>query len=333
MTTTPLGTTATTALRGSVPLWVLTALVVTTAAILLPAFRTPTSMSSLLVALAPVVLVAAGQAVVVMLAGIDLSVGAVVGIATVVVVTAGPLGGGWIGVALAVLTGLAIGLANGAGVLAGVHPLIMTLAAGGVVQGIGLLLLRQPGGTVPAGVLTVLTAKVGPVPVTALVALAVLVLVWYASAQTRVGRILAATGYDPATARRIGLPWRRVTMIAYGVSGLLAGLAGLAVVARIYSGDALAGTSFLLDSITAVLIAGVALTGGRGSVLAVLPAAALLAVAGQVITLTGTDTNFQYIIDGLVLVAAMLLYRTGGPPPALLRTLRMLPTFRTGRPE
>lgn len=321
-----LGTTATRALRSGIPLWTLAGLAVVVAAVTLPAFRTSTSLGSLLASLAPVLCVAAGQALVVMFGGVDLSVGAVVGVTTVLVAT----GDGWSGVLLGLMLAAAVGAGNGIGVLSGVNPLIMTLAMAGVVQGIALLILDQPGGTIPDPVLTVLTRQFGTVPVTFLAALVALLLTWYASAQTRFGRTVQAAGYEQATARRIGLPWRRATLLAYGAAGLLAGLGGLAVVARIYSGDALAGNAFVLDSITAVLVGGVALSGGRGSVLTVLPAATLLAVAGQVIVLTGTDTNYQYIINGLVLIVAMLLYRAGGAEPTIMSTLRG--ALRMGRP-
>jgi ribose transport system permease protein len=306
-----LGTTTVAGLRAAVPLSAVTVLAIVVACVALPAFRTPVGVGSLLAGLAPLLFVAVGQALVVLLSGIDLSVGAVAGLTTVLIATSG----GWTGVLLAIAASAVVGAANGVGVVAGVHPLIMTLGTGGVIQGVALLVLPQPGGLVPDSVQGVLTIQFGPVPVMFLAALVALLVVWYVSGQTRFGRVLQASGHDLDTARRTGMPWRRVTVLAYLAAGLLAGCGGLAVVARIYSGDALAGTALVLDSITAVLVGGIVLTGGRGSVLAVLPAAGLLAVAGQVITLTGMDTNLQLVITGLVLIGAMLLHRTGGRRP------------------
>lgn len=310
-------------LRAGWGLWVLTVLVVTGAAVMLPAFRTPTSLTSLMTSLAPLLIVAAGQAVVIMLAGIDLSVGAVLGLATVLVATTDRMGGSvLLALVVTLAAGLAVGIANGGGVLAGVNPLIMTFAMGGIVQGVALLRLSAPGGMVPEPVITAVTAQVGDVPVTFVAALVLLVGVWYATTQTRWGRLVQATGFAAGNARRLGLPVRRITLLAYGAGGLLAAVAGLAVIARTYTGDALSGTPFILDSVTAVLVAGVALAGGRGSVLAVFPAALLLAVVDQVITLTGTDTNYQFILKGAILIGAMWLYQSAGGRLALPTFLR-----------
>ncbi|TDD71252.1 ABC transporter permease [Jiangella aurantiaca] len=302
----PLGASTRSSLRAGWGLWALAVLTTAGAAIALPAFRTPTSMTSLMASLAPLLLVATGQAVVVLLGGIDLSVGAVLGLATVLVATTESVP---VAVALALLAGLAAGAANGLGVLAGVNPLIMTFAAGGIVQGIALLRLSAPGGAVPGAVIDAVTWQAGTVPVAFMAAVGVLALVWFATTQARWGRLLQAAGFASDNARRLGLPVGRVTLLAYSAAGLLAAFAGLAVIARTYSGDALSGTPFVLDSVTAVLVAGIALTGGRGSVLAVLPAAVLLGVVDQVIRLTGTNTNYQFVLKGLILIAAMWLYQ------------------------
>lgn len=321
-----LGATTRANLRAGWGLWLLTAAVVLGAAIALPAFRTPTSLNSLMTSLAPLLIVAAGQAVVIMLAGIDLSVGAVLGLATVLVATTDRLGGSVVlALVVTLAAGLVIGAANGTGVLAGVNPLIMTFAMGGIVEGIALLRLGAPGGTVPSPIIDAVTAQVGDVPVTFIAAVVLLAAVWFATTQTRWGRLVQATGFAASNARRLGLPVRRITLITYGTAGLLAAVAGLAVISRTYSGDALAGTPFILDSVTAVLVAGVALTGGRGSVLAVFPAAVLLAVVDQVITLTGIDTNYQFILKGTILIAAMWLYQSAGgrlPLPSFLQGSR-----------
>jgi ribose transport system permease protein len=127
-----------------------------------------------------------------------------------------------------------------------------------------------------------------------------------------------ATGHDPVAARRTGLPWRSATLRAYALSGLFSGMAGLAVVARTYSGDSLSGGSLILDSITVVLIAGIALTGGRGSVLTVLPAAAVLGLLQNLIVLSGMDSYYRYIVEAVVLVVAVALYEASGKRPAFL---------------
>lgn len=294
-------------------LWAVAIVVVVMAAVLLPAFRTPVSVNSLLASLAPLLLIAIGQAIVVIFGGIDLSVGAVAGMATVVLSlhTIVP-GGAPAAVALAVAAGLVLGLVNGTGVLLGINPLLMTFAMAGVVQGIALLLQVAPDAGTPFDLVKVLASSFGSVPAFALVAIVALVLAWLWMSQSRTGRVIQAAGYDQRIATRLGLPVRTATLIAFGLSGAFAALGGLAIVARTFTADALVGSSSVIDSISIVLVAGIAITGGVGSLLSVLPAAVIIAVVGQSITLTGTDAYYQTIFKGVLLIAAMGLYQLSG---------------------
>ncbi|PZR55320.1 hypothetical protein DNL40_02815 [Xylanimonas oleitrophica] len=294
-------------------LWLVAALVVVVAAVALPAFRNPVSVGSLLASLTPILLIAVGQAVVVMYGGIDLSVGATAGLATVLVALSPVLpGGAPLALALVLAGGLVVGLLNAAGVVAGINPLLMTFAMSGVVQGVALLLQGTEGARIPGAVFDVLGASVGPVPLLAVVALVVLVATWLWVGQTRTGRVVQAAGYDRRTATRLGFPVRRTTFVVYAVSGLLSSVGGLAIVVRTYTADALVGSSAVIDSIATVLVAGIVITGGIGSVLSVLPAALIIAVVGQVITLTGTDSYYQTIFKGVLLVAAVGVYSLAG---------------------
>lgn len=308
-----LSVTANRALRRAAPLWLVAALAVLVAALTLPAFRTPVSVGSLLMSLAPVVLVSVGQGLVVLSGGIDLSVGAVAGLATVVLSLGAVLPGGAGGaVVAAVVAGLVVGLINGLGVTAGINPLLMTFALAGVIQGVALLLQTLPSAATPSGTVRAMATSFGPVPLTAVVALVLVVAAWWWVSQTRVGRILLGAGYDPRTARRLGLPVVRTSLLVYALSGTFAALGGLAIVTRTYTADALVGSSSVIDSVATVLVAGILITGGVGSLLNVLPAAVLIAVMGQVIVLTGTDAYYQSIFKGVLLVAALGVYRLAG---------------------
>lgn len=128
-------------------LWIVALAVIVVAAITLPAFRSPVSVNSLLATLAPIVLIAVGQGIVVLFGGIDLSVGATAGLATVVLSLSPLLPGGTASaLALVLVAGFTVGMANGAGIVAGVNPLLMTFATAGVVQGAALLIqaTRRP---------------------------------------------------------------------------------------------------------------------------------------------------------------------------------------------
>jgi ribose transport system permease protein len=294
-------------------LWALAVLLVIIAAIALPAFRSSVSVNSLLATLAPIVIISIGQALTIFFGGIDLSVGAVAGLATVVLALSGVTPGGAAGAfVFALVAGLVVGLINGLGVIAGINPLLMTFAMAGVVQGTALLVQATPGAAMPLDLINVLSFSVGPVPLFALLGVVVLLVAWWWLSQSRTGRVVQAAGYDRRIAGRLGFPIARTTLIVYGLSGVLAALGGLAIVTRTYTADALIGASSVIDSIATVLVAGIVITGGIGSLLSVLPAAVIIAVVGQMITLTGTDANFQTIFKGVLLVAAMGVYQLAG---------------------
>lgn len=309
----PLGATTRANLRPTVPIWVLTLVAVVGAAIVSAPFRTETNVSSLLLGMAPLLLVAAGQAVVILTGGIDLSVGSVVSLATVLAASA--IAGdasGTVNTAVVLAAGLGVGVANGLGVIAGVNPLVMTLATMGIVKGVALLIMESPGGAVPLPLLEKVTWTFGTVPASFLVALGVVAVLWLATSETRFGQALYAIGQSPASARRAALPARRVLVGAYALSGLLAALGGLALVGRVFSGDPLVGDAFALDSITAVLLAGIAVTGGRGSVLGVIPGVLLLALVDNLLNLAGVFSYYQYIAKGVILIVALALYNAAG---------------------
>jgi ribose transport system permease protein len=188
----------------------------------------------------------------------------------------------------------------------------MTFAMAGVVQGVALLIQDTESAAAPLELIRVLNTSIGPVPVMAIVALVVLVGAWLWIGQTRHGRVVLAAGYDRRSAERLGFPLTRTTLLVFAASGLLAALAGLAIVVRTFTADALVGSSSVIDSIATVLVAGIVITGGVGSVLSVLPAAVIIAVVGQIITLTGTDPYYQTIFKGVLLIVAVGVYQLAG---------------------
>ncbi len=308
-----ISTTAVRAVRAAVPLWVVGVAAVAVAAAALPAFRTPVSINSLLVSLAPILIISIGQGIAVMSGGIDLSVGAVAGLATVVLALEGTVPGPpWVRVVVAVAAGAVVGLVNGAGVLAGINPLLMTFALSGVVQGCALLLQDDPGAAMPLDLVRTMGTSVGTIPLTFVAALILLGGAWYWLAQSRLGRVLQGAGYDQRTAARLGLPVRRSTMLAYTLSGALAATGGIVIATRTFTADALIGSASVIDSVATVLVAGIAITGGVGSLINLLPAAAVIAVIGQTITLTGANAHYQTILKGVLLVAAVSLYQLSG---------------------
>jgi ABC-type sugar transport system ATPase subunit/ribose/xylose/arabinose/galactoside ABC-type transport system permease subunit len=259
----------------------------------------------------PLGLVALGEALVLIGGRIDLSVGSVMSLATVVMATASPLSG-WTAIPLALCVGLLAGLLNATGVvLMHINPLIMSLATGAIAKGAALLLLPSPGGSVDYkfydwlfGADRILAPPLIIVSAFFLAAAAVL-------GFTRFGRSLYALGSDARAALAQGVPIARLDFTSFAASGLLAAIAGITLSVRILSGDPLIGESYTLDAVTAAILGGVALKGGRGHVFGVLAAVVALVLLDNAFNLLGFNTNIQAIVKGATFVVALMFFIRG----------------------
>jgi ribose transport system permease protein len=251
--------------------------------------------------------------------GIDLSVGSVMSLTTVVAASYTMIGGNnTLNLAIVLLIGLGFGLANGVGIVLGINPLIMTLSTLAIAKGIALLILSSPGGTLSDQMNALIDLSWGNVPFFFIFAAVLALVIWYAVSSSPWGLRVYAVGASVSNAARSGINWRRTTITTYALSGLLASVAGLALLGRVYSGDPLAGDPYALDSITAVVLGGIALTGGRGSVLGAVAGAMLLALVDNLMNTYSVYSYYQYVIRGVILVAALVLYNVGGLNPATL---------------
>jgi ribose transport system permease protein len=268
---------------------------------------TPFDYLSLLNTSLPLVFVAIGQSLVVLTGGIDLSVGGMVSLG--VAITAATSGAsvpatiGWLVVVLVV--GTACGAANGVIITKGrIAPILATLATLSVYSGLALRVLPVPGGSVAPEVRAVLT---NPDVATGLVWLGLAVGGWLALRRTRFGMRIYAVGSDETSARAVGVPAARVKLGVYALSGLCSGLAAVFYVSTTTSGDPNAGNSYILTSIAAVVVGGIAFTGGRGSALGAIAGAFALTLGIDVLFFAGIDPLYQSLFQGLFLVVAVLL--------------------------
>jgi len=255
----------------------------------------------------PTVLVAVGQTIVVLTRGIDLSVGGVIDLSNSLAAThmhdsvASMLG--W---SLAILAvGAACGAANGILVAYGrLQPILVTLATLAILQGLALKTLPEPGGLIPPSYSNVLASPKGPWSLIFIFAVAV---GWLALRRSTIGVRIFAIGNDEVAARAHGIPVRRVKVIAYALSGLLAAAAGLFLSASTTGGDAAAGDVYILTSIAAVVLGGISFFGGRGSALGSIAGAFVLTILTNVLFFAGIDPLYQSFFQGLFLFAAVLL--------------------------
>jgi len=272
-----------------------------------PNFLAPQNLANISGQITALLIVTLGQLVVALVGGIDLSVGSVVSLASCLVATqSDPL---W-GITLALALGLVVGLVNGAGVtLAGIHPLIMTLATMTFLQGFAFLVLPIPGGQIAPELRQLVNGTLWAVPQPIWWCAVLALLVGVLLHRTRLGLHIFAVGANAHSAQLNGVRSVRVVMAAYVTCSLLAVVAGIYLASRVASGDPTMGASFSLESVTAVALGGVQLTGGVGSVLGVITGALSLGLINNGINLFGVSPFLRGAITGALLLAAVCVQR------------------------
>jgi ribose transport system permease protein len=257
----------------------------------------------------PLMILAAGQTIVVIAGGIDLSVGAIVSLSNVVAVRAlgtdpspGQIG---LALALAVGAGLAAGALNGFCVAYGrLQPIVTTFASSFVIGGLALRIMPSPGGLVPEGLSAPYRSNPLGVPLTLWVA-AALIGLWGLVRLTRFRRYLYAVGGAPAAAYATGVPVSLVRLSSYLISGGMAALAGIALTLSTTTGDALIGNPMTLGSIVAVVLGGTRLSGGQGGVTGSLIGVLVLGMVRSIIAFSNVPLWWQTLADSLIILIAL----------------------------
>jgi ribose transport system permease protein len=274
-------------------------------------FATWTNMTNVIEQAAALGFVSLGQTLVVLAGGIDLSIGALVSALSVMIGLAGEAYPEWMAAIIlgAVAAGAAVGALNAAAViLLEVHPLIVTLGTATILNGLTLIVTRQPAGSVPEWVEGFAYGRVLGFPVAGLLMFGCFVLVGFWLTQYPSGRRLPAVGGNPEAARLSGLPVRKTLVVAYALSGVGAALAAIYFVARTGTGDPLVGEPLTLVSITPVVVGGTILGGGRGGVLGTLLGVFLLATLNNLLNYLGVSTFLQWVVQGLIIITAVSLH-------------------------
>ena len=253
----------------------------------------------------PTAMVAAAQTIVMLTGGIDLSVGPMVSLGSVVAASTmeGPLG--IFGGLLAMLAlGGGVGAIVGAFVAIGRYPaIIVTLALSFVLRGVALLIMPRPGGFVPPS-LSEFLAGAHP---TAAVLLVLLVIVWKLYQATPLGVGLIAVGDNAEGAYRSGVNVTTARMCAYIASGILQAFTGLYMAAKTGSGDPLIGEPMTLAAISAAVLGGVGFLGGQGTMRGALAGSLLMSILISVMFFLHLPLVAQYIVQGLIIVVTVAL--------------------------
>ena len=255
-------------------------------------------------------LVAMAQTFPVLTGGLDLSVGMIflmTNCLASVIVNGDPLMTG-LGVIGVMLVGIASGTLNGVIIVYGrLQPIIVTLATSAVFFGIAVILRPQPGGSVNFELADFMTRSFFNVPVSVMVLIAVIVLIWIPYKRSMLGRAAFAIGSSEQAAYMSGVPVARGKILAYALSGLLSSIAGLMLTFLTYSGAAKVqiGNDYTLNSIAAVVIGGTSLFGGIGSVIGSVFGAFIMRTVGDLLIVFDVNPVLQPLFVGVVLLLAV----------------------------
>ncbi|MGQ0566340.1 MAG: ABC transporter permease [Gemmobacter sp.] len=273
-------------------------------------FFKPGILVSNLTTFLPLMMIAVGQAFVVKGGSIDLSLGAIVSLVNVVVVVVAERTGGTGGMVLGMACGLAAGLACGVvnGVLIAVFRLqaiVTTFATSIVIGGLALKVLPQAGGALPATYYITYGGWVGGVLPFVLIVLGVLVgaIAW--AARTAFHTHLTAVGANRQGAFQTGLPVARIRITAHVIAGGMAAVAALCILGVTGAGDPLMGQAFTLGSVSAVVLGGIALSGGWGHILGAVLGGAILGFINNIIFFANIPYQFQSIVQGVIILLAL----------------------------
>lgn len=283
------------------------AALITLLAVVSPHFLTTGNMVIVLRQAALQFLMAAGLTLVVLTGGIDLSIGAVLGLAACVGAGFIASGSVLLGVVAALAAGLACGLVNGALVAyVGIPAFIATYGMLWVAHGLGYVFMK---GEVihgfPAAFRTLGAGFVSGIPVPVLIGVGILIVLHVVLHLTRFGRALYAIGGNAVAAKLSGMPTRRYLVSVYALSGLLAAFAGLVVIARVNAADSGTGEELLLTAIAAVCLGGTSLFGGAGGVVGTAIGSLILALVVNGMNMLNIATFWQAFAMGVIVILAV----------------------------
>lgn len=286
---------------------------VVVASLLSDRFLTAPNLLNVLRQVSIVGILALGMTFVILTAGIDLSVGSILGLS--VVIFAGFVDSSSVPQAIALGIGAAVlvGVFNGLGVAyAGIPPFIMTLGTLSFVRGLCFI---YTGGT-PVPIMDEAFFYIGNgsllgIPIPSILLIVSLLLCAVVLNLTPFGRSIYALGSNEDAARLSGVPVNRYKVAVYGISGLFAGLAGLVYSSQLSIGTPIAGQGYELDAIAAVVVGGTSLFGGKGSIFGTFVGTLIIGILANILNLKGIDPFVQQLFKGsLIIIAVFIMGRS-----------------------
>lgn len=251
-----------------------------------------------------------GMVLIILLGDIDLSVGStqgLIGVLCALVISA--TGNLYVAIAFVIAAGAAIGLVNSLLVTrARITPLIATLGTMAIIRGTAYVITNGASVSVKhAGFTWLGTGYVGPVPVPLLIAVAFGLVLWFVLSRTAYGRYLYATGGCVEAAKLSGIDVNKIKRWAYVISGALTAVTAMLLAARMSTGQPNAGIGFEFQVIAAVVLGGVSLTGGKGTLSGAIIGILILSVLSNIMVLRNVNSFYQEIARGIVILLAVYI--------------------------
>ena len=277
--------------------------------VLNPQFMSVNNITNILRQASYTAIAAVGMTMVIVIGEIDLSAGSLVCASGLVgAVVCKHTGNVVLAVLAAVLTGLAVGFVNGVLCAYGKLPgFIATLASMTILRGLAYIITGGNSVVWTSEAFTKIgTGYVGIVPIPVIIMVVVILFGYILTTKLKFGRYIYAVGGNSDASRWSGIAVERVKIIVYMVMGVLTSIAGLIITARLGSGQPSAGQNFEMDCITAAVVGGTSMSGGRGKVFGTIVGVLLLTVLTNGMTLVGMNTYWQQVLKGVIIVVSVL---------------------------
>ncbi|MGB9629634.1 MAG: ABC transporter permease [Thermodesulfobacteriota bacterium] len=280
--------------------------------ILSPYFLTWVNITNILIQSAVPIIVGIGMTLVIATAGIDLSIGAILALSSIIMAWCMKSQMGvFPSIFLGTMAGAAMGFLNGIGIARlGVSPFMITLGTAGVFRALALIFTEaQPIYGLPLEFRILGIGSLGPIPLSTSLALGISVAMYFVLNWTRFGTNARAVGSNLEGAYRMGVSVNCTILTVYAISGVTASLGGLIVTARLNTAEAIAGFGIELEAIASVVMGGTSFFGGEASIAGTLLGALIIGTLGNGLTIINVPSYYQQLVIGLVFIAAVLADR------------------------
>ena len=289
--------------KQAIPAYVILIVIFVVMSMVSPSFRKIGNYRNIVAQTAVLAIVSIAQCNVLLIGGIDMSVSSVISFGTIAMAMFSTK-------ALAIGVGMLTGLVNGLGVVKFRIPaMIITISTQAFLKGICLVLMPSSGGKVNADFAAFMKTRFGVLNMTAIFALILYAVFFVIYHYTHYGRSVYAIGNSEVCAEQSGIATKKYIVLTYVLSGAIAGLAGVALSARIATGNPLVGDSYAMNSVAAAVVGGISMNGGIGTVLGTMAGSVIMQLINNVINNVDISPYYQYITKGMVLVLSLMIFQ------------------------